>query len=216
MDPHAIDRLRSATEEIVARPRPAVAGSGREAASRAPHRGPQSAAASEAPAGRSSSASSGASPWDSALRLLGVRARSHAELRTRLLDKDFSPAQVEETLARLTEMGLIDDAEFARQWVESRHRNNGRGRIALRNELRGKGVDPAVAESALALVGDDDERDRAADLLDRKTASLSAADIADRADRDKHTRRLVAMLARRGYPANVAFDLVRSALDDLV
>lgn len=214
MDPHAIDRLRSATEEIVARPRPATAGSGRGAVGRADGRDRQiTGSAPEKPGGRSSSA--GASPWDSALRLLGVRARSRAELRTRLLDKDFPPAQVEETLRRLTEMGLIDDAEFARQWVESRHRTSGRGRIALRNELRGKGVDPAVAEGALALVDDEDERDRAQDLLERKTASLSASDVADRADRDKHTRRLVAMLARRGYPASVALDLVRAALDDL-
>jgi regulatory protein len=194
MDPHAVDRLRSATEEIVARPR--VDPSGPARGSRDRDR-------------------DGPSPWDSALRLLGVRARSRAELRTRLLDKEFSPDEVEHTLSRLTSMGLLDDADFARQWVESRHRNNGRGRIALRNELRTKGVDAAVAESALALVDDDDERARAEELLARKVATLSADDVADRADRDRHTRRLVAMLARRGYPANVAFDLVRSALDAL-
>ena len=136
-------------------------------------------------------------------------------MRTRLLDKEFLSDEVDRTLSRLTSMGLLDDADFARQWVESRHRNNGRGRIALRNELRTKGVDPAVAESALSLVDDEDERARAEELLARKVGSLSAADIGDRAARDRHTRRLVAMLARRGYPANVAFDLVRSALDAL-
>lgn len=193
-DPDAVDRLRSATEEIVARPRVDPSG---------PTRGPRDGDRD------------GPSPWDSALRLLGVRARSRSEMRTRLLDKEFPPDEVERTLSRLTSMGLLDDADFARQWVESRHRNNGRGRIALRNELRTKGVDPAVAESALALVDDEDERARAEELLARKVGSLSAADIADRADRDRHTRRLVAMLGRRGYPANVAFDLVRGALDAL-
>ena len=193
-DPDAVDRLRSAAEEIVARPRVAPSG---------PTRGPRGGDRD------------GPSAWDSALRLLGVRARSHSEMRTRLSDKEFPPDEVERTLSRLTSMGLLDDADFARQWVESRHRNNGRGRIALRNELRTKGVDPAVAESALALVDDEDERARAEELLARKVGSLSAADVADRADRDRHTRRLVAMLARRGYPANVAFDLVRTALDDL-
>lgn len=193
-DPDAVDRLRSATAEIVARPRVDPPG---------PSRGP------------SDGDRDGPSPWDSALRLLGVRARSRSEMRTRLLDKEFPPDEVDQTLSRLTSMGLLDDADFARQWVESRHRNNGRGRIALRNELRTKGVDPAVAESALSLVDDEDERARAEQLLARKVGSLTAADIDDRADRDRHTRRLVAMLARRGYPANVAFDLVRSALDAL-
>lgn len=194
VDPDAVDRLRSATEEIVARPRVDPSG---------PPRGPRDGDRD------------GPSPWDSALRLLGVRARSRSEMRTRLLDKEFAPEEVDRTLSRLTSMGLLDDADFARQWVESRHRNNGRGRIALRNELRTKGVDPAVAESALSLVDDEDERARAEELLARKVGSLSAADIGDRAARDRHTRRLVAMLARRGYPANVAFDLVRSALDAL-
>lgn len=194
VDPDAVDRLRSATEEIVARPRVDPS---------RPPRGPRDGDRD------------GPSPWDSALRLLGVRARSRSEMRTRLLDKEFPSDEVDRTLSRLTSMGLLDDADFARQWVESRHRNNGRGRIALRNELRTKGVDPAVAESALSLVDDEDERARAEELLARKVGSLSAADIGDRAARDRHTRRLVAMLARRGYPANVAFDLVRSALDAL-
>ena len=194
VDTDAVDRLRSAAEEIVARPRVDPSG---------PPRGPRDGDRD------------GPSPWDSALRLLGVRARSRSEMRTRLLDKEFPSDEVDRTLSRLTSMGLLDDADFARQWVESRHRNNGRGRIALRNELRTKGVDPAVAESALSLVDDEDERARAEELLARKVGSLSAADIGDRAARDRHTRRLVAMLARRGYPANVAFDLVRSALDAL-
>ncbi|MGZ8179876.1 regulatory protein RecX [Williamsia sp. SKLECPSW1] len=194
VDPHAIDHLRSATEEIVARPRVDPSGSAR---------------------GPGEKDRDGPSAWDSALRPLGVRARSCSEMRTRLLDKDFPPAEVERTLTRLTATGLLDDADFARQWVESRHRNNGRGRIALRDELRTKGVDPAVAENALSLVDDDDERARAKELLARKVGSLSAADVADRADRDRHTRRLVAMLARRGYPATIAFDLVRAALADL-
>ncbi|GAA2050217.1 regulatory protein RecX [Williamsia deligens] len=211
MDPHTVDRLRAAADEIVSRPRVEPSGSARgrdrlDDPTSTPTRSRGGAGGKDA---------DGPSAWDSALRLLGVRARSRSELRTRLLDKEFPPADVDRTLERLAEFGLLDDAEFARQWVESRHRTQGRGRIALRNELRTKGVDPAVAESALALVDDEDERARAEDLLARKVGSLTADDVADRGDRDRHTRRLVAMLARKGYPAGLAFDLVRSALDDL-
>jgi regulatory protein len=156
-----------------------------------------------------------ASAYDAALRLLGVRARSQAEIRKRLLDKDFAPPEVDSVVARLGAAGLLDDADFAEQWVLSRHRHSGKGRTALRHELRHKGVADTLIEQALDQVDDDAERERAAELLHRKTARLSAADVADRDQRDKHTRRLVAMLARRGYSPSLAMNLVTAELNRL-
>ncbi|MGU3294375.1 regulatory protein RecX [Williamsia sp. M5A3_1d] len=156
-----------------------------------------------------------ATAYDSALRLLGVRARSRSELRTRLLGKDFEPAEVDSVLDRLAAVGLVDDADFALQWVRARHEHSGRGRTALRHELRTKGVDPAVAEAALATIDADEERLRAADLVARKVSGWTVDMIADRDERDRRTRRLVAMLARRGYGSADAFEIVRAALDDL-
>ena len=156
-----------------------------------------------------------ASAYDAALRLLGVRARSQAELRKRLHDKDFPPTEIESVMTRLTAAGLLDDVDFAEQWVHSRHRHSGKGRTALRHELRQKGVADTVIEHALDQIDDDDERERAADLLRRKTSRLSAADVADRAQRDKHVRRLVAMLARRGYAPSLAMSLVSDELNQL-
>ena len=156
-----------------------------------------------------------ASAYDAALRLLGVRARSQAELRTRVHDKDFAPTEIESVMTRLAAAGLLDDVDFAEQWVHSRHRHSGKGRTALRHELRQKGVADTVIEHALDQIDDDAERQRAADLLRRKTSRLTAEDITDRAQRDKHVRRLVAMLARRGYAPSLAMSLVNEELNQL-
>lgn len=156
-----------------------------------------------------------ASACDAALRLLAVRARSQAELRKRLQDKGFQLAEVELVITRLAAAGLLDDVDFAEQWVYSRHRHSGKGRTALRHELRQKGVADTVIELALDQIDDDAERERAADLLRSKISRLTADDIADRAQRDKHVRRLVAMLARRGYAPSLAMSLVNDELNQL-
>ncbi|HEY9315593.1 regulatory protein RecX [Williamsia sp.] len=207
----SIAELRSATTEILSRPVsiddpvPDV-------------RGPEITSAlveEPAPASRSLSSSPGASAYDAALRLLGVRARSQAELRGRLQDKDFPPPEIDSVMERLDRAGLLDDADFAEQWVRSRHLHSGKGRTALRHELRQKGVVDTVIEQAVGQVDDNSERERAAELLRRKTSRLSAEDVSERESRDKHTRRLVAMLARRGYAPSLAFDLVKTQLNDL-
>ena len=85
-----------------------------------------------------------------AARFLGTRPRSADEVRRRLRDTGYRADLVEGTLVRLTELGYLDDAAFARAWVESRDRTRPRGARALRDELRLKGVAPADVETALA------------------------------------------------------------------
>ena len=109
----------------------------------------------------------GPSAWDAALRLLGVRARSRAEIAERLARRDFDQPTIDDVLARLEESGLIDDDEFAREWAGSRSRYSGRGRLALRRELRTKGVAAHTIEAALAEIEPDDERAQAAELRGR-------------------------------------------------
>ena len=145
------------------------------------------------------------------LRLLTDRARSRAELADRLARKGFRPDVAEQALDRLAAVGLIDDAEFARQWVTSRHAHAGRGRRSLAVELRRKGIGPAESAAALAEVSPDDERARAAELVRRKLRTATVP--ADRAERDRLVRRLVGMLARRGYDGSVAIGVVRAELD---
>lgn len=142
---------------------------------------------------------------EACLRLLAVRARSRAELAQRLSAKGFAAEVIEQSLDRLAEVGLVDDAEFARQWVRQRHSFSGKGRQALAQELRRKGVAPEEATAALDDITADDEYERATELVRRKLRTLPA-DL----DREKAIRRLVGMLARRGYGHSVAYTVVKA------
>ncbi|WP_433734536.1 recombination regulator RecX [Nocardia sp. CA-129566] len=144
---------------------------------------------------------------EACLRLLAVRARSRAELAQRLAAKGFPPDITERALDRFTEVGLIDDAAFAEQWVHSRHTFSGKGKQALARELRRKGISQSDAAPALAAITADDEEERAAQLVRRKLRTMPP-----NLDRDKAIRRLVGMLARRGYPQSTAFTVVKAEL----
>ncbi|MEU2123448.1 recombination regulator RecX [Nocardia niwae] len=144
---------------------------------------------------------------EACLRLLAVRARSRAELAQRLAAKGYTPEVSERALDRLGEVGLIDDAAFAEQWVHSRHTFSGKGKQALAQELRRKGVAQSDAAAALDAISTDDEEARAAELVRRKLRSLPRE-----LDRDKRIRRLVGMLARRGYDQSTAYRVVKAEL----
>ncbi|AVZ39558.1 MULTISPECIES: regulatory protein RecX [unclassified Dietzia] len=146
-----------------------------------------------------------------ALRLLRHRPRSEHELRERLLGKDHAPAAVDEALARVRVWGLVDDAEFASEWVRGRRRRRGRSRGALERELREKGVAEAHIARAVSHIDECDEHDHAAELVRarlarRPTGSRRAADL------QGERRRLVAFLGRRGYPTGLAMTVVDAEL----
>ena len=143
------------------------------------------------------------------LQLLTDRARTRQELADALARKGVPAEAVASVLNRFDEVGLIDDAAFAGQWVRSRHRHRGLGRRAIAVELRRKGVADEVAGEALAEIDTESEDRRARELVDRKLRSV-AVDTADR--RATAARRLVGMLARKGYSAGTAYRVVREAL----
>jgi regulatory protein len=143
------------------------------------------------------------------LRLLADRARTRDELSRALARRDVPDDAAAAVLDRFDEVGLIDDAAFAEQWVRSRHAYRGLGRRAIAVELRRKGVADDVAGEALAEVDAESEARRARELVDRKLRSL-AVDTADQ--RTSAARRLVGMLARKGYGAGTAYRVVREAL----
>ncbi|WP_207390545.1 recombination regulator RecX [Rhodococcus sp. ABRD24] len=152
---------------------------------------------------------------DVCLRLLTDRARSRNELEQKLVQKGYPQSVIDEVLGRLADVGLVDDAAFAEQWVHSRHTYSGRGRRALATELRRKGIDEQTSTEALAQISSDDEYDRARELVRKKLVRVSPGDIADSADRERMMRRLVGMLARRGYQSSMSFAVVKSELADL-
>jgi regulatory protein len=143
------------------------------------------------------------------LRLLTDRARTRQELAQALARKGVPDGAAAEVLDRFADVGLVDDAAFAGQWVRSRHTYRGLGRRAIAVELRRKGVPDGVAKEALAEVDTEAEDRRARELIDRKLRSM-AVDTADQ--RATAARRLVGMLARKGYGAGTAYRVVREAL----
>lgn len=143
-------------------------------------------------------------------RALGMRDHSRAELRTKLARRGFDEELTERMLDKFVAAGLIDDAAFAQRWVQSRHQFSGRGRRALAQELRTKGVGEEEASAALDTVSREDERERAAELVERKLVRVQVPE--DRMERDKLTQRLVGMLGRRGYHPSLALSVVLDAI----
>lgn len=141
------------------------------------------------------------------LRQLTMAPRSRAELQAKLDAKQVPVEVSRAVLDRMQEVQLVDDGAFAQGWVRSRHASRGLSRRALAHELRHKGLDDEVASAALEQVDADDERRAARELVARRLAPTRGLDPVTR------TRRLVAMLARKGYPGGLAMAVVREALD---
>jgi regulatory protein len=134
------------------------------------------------------------------------QARSRAELAAKLAAKHVPEDVAERLLDRFEEVGLVDDAAFAREWTQSRQVSRGLARRALGMELRRKGVDGEAVEEALSQMSTDSEVETARALVRRKLRSLRQLDDAVK------VRRLVGMLARKGYPSGVAYEVVREEL----
>jgi regulatory protein len=141
------------------------------------------------------------------LRLLTGRSRTRAELSGQLAKRGYPDDVSAAVLDRLAAVGLVDDRDFAEQWVQSRRARAGKSRRALAAELRTKGVDNEVISTALAGIDAGAERDRAEQLVQAKLRreTLSGDDA-------RITRRLVGMLARRGYSQNLACEVVLAEL----
>lgn len=142
------------------------------------------------------------------LARLTDQPRTRAELARFLAAKDVPDEVATRLLDRFTEVGLIDDAAYARAWIGSRLAGRGLARRALASELRRKGVPDDIAREALDEIEPDDEVEAAHRSVRRKLPSMA------RLAPEVRTRRLVAMLARRGFPAGMAFAVVRDELAD--
>ncbi len=134
------------------------------------------------------------------------QARSRSELATKLAAKNVPAELAGALLDRFEEVGLIDDEAFARSWIASRQPGKALARRALAQELRRKGIDDEVAREALDEIDPADEETAARGLVRKKLRTLA------RVDDTTATRRLVAMLARKGYPSGLAFSVVRDEL----
>jgi regulatory protein len=139
------------------------------------------------------------------LRQLAVRPRTRAELAQTLRKRGIDDEVASAVLDRYDEVGLIDDAAFAKAWVTSRHHGRGLASRALAQELRQRGVSKEDTDEALSDLDFDTEAQTALDLATRRLRSMHG-------EPDAIFRRLVGMLARKGYPAGVAVRAVKEAL----
>jgi regulatory protein len=140
------------------------------------------------------------------LRLLAVRPRTRTELATALRQRGVGDEVAAEVLQRYGEVGIIDDTAFARAWVSSRHHGRGLARRALAAELRQKGVDSETVGVALEELDPGTEAATARALVDRKLRTERGPAS------EALLRRLVGMLARKGYAPGLAIRIVRDAL----
>lgn len=146
---------------------------------------------------------------EAAANFLAVRSRSVAETRRRLRHLGYPPTLTDEVVDELIDLKVLDDASFARAWVESRDRSKPRGEAALRRELRSKGISTEVIADVLAdrsahasppAEGDEVSVETAAAqrLLDRRRSSLVRE-----ADPRRRRQKAYALLARNGFPPDV-------------
>jgi regulatory protein len=144
------------------------------------------------------------------LRFLEARSRSIVEVRRRLTSAGYQPDLVEGAIARLIEIGVLDDEQFARLWLESRDRARPRGERTLRQELALKGVDRGLVDQLLeerrGEGGDDSTVDvgAAERLLERHARTLDRI-----ADPRLRRQRAYALLARNGFDPDTASAAVR-------
>jgi regulatory protein len=140
------------------------------------------------------------------LRMLTARARSRAELASALSRRGIPAETAERVLSRFGEVGLIDDRAFAEAFVVSRHSTQGLARRALSAQLQQRGIDPATASQALQGLDERAEETAARSLVARRLAGTAGLEPVVRA------RRLVGMLARKGYPPALSYRVVQEAL----
>jgi regulatory protein len=141
-----------------------------------------------------------------ALRMLDRRAYTRAELETALRKKGVPDDAAERVLNRFAELGLVDDAALADGFALALHQERGLAGRAVALKLRRRGVAEDTVRAAVDRIDGDSERDAAQRLARRRLRSLGGLPTQVQA------RRLVGLLARKGYSPGLAHDVVREAL----
>lgn len=143
------------------------------------------------------------------LRRLSHAPRTRKELAKDLKDKDISDEVANVALDRFEEVGLINDQALASSYVSSQHERKGLGKNALRQQLRAKGISDDMALEAISQISDDQEFQAAFALACKKIRSLQ------RDDAKTQLRKIVGVLARKGYSSNLAFRVAKEVITDL-
>jgi regulatory protein len=140
------------------------------------------------------------------LKQLALSARSRSQLAATLAASGAPEEVSRRVLDRFEQVGLVNDTAFARDWVSSRYEQRGMSRRALAHELHQRGVDDATVVDALSVIDEEAERLAAERLVSSRLGAVASLPL------DKQRRRLVGVLARRGYSSEMAVNVVREAL----
>ena len=143
------------------------------------------------------------------LRRLNSMARTRKDLYDDLIAREIPQEAANAVLDRFTELGLINDAQYAEMFVASRQRSRGTAKPVLRQELRRKGVPDDEIIAALEEITSEEEYERARVLVEKKLPNLARYDLATQ------QRRVMNLLMRRGYSGAVASSVVREVIAEL-
>jgi regulatory protein len=143
------------------------------------------------------------------LRALDCSARTRTELAAALARRGVPEAAAQRVLDRFVEVGLIDDAALAEGYALAQHRERGLAGRAVAQKLRRRGVPEETLRAAVDQIDSDSEIETAQALVARKLRSMQGLDPTVQA------RRLVGLLARKGYAPGLAHRVVRAAISDL-
>ena len=143
------------------------------------------------------------------LRLLKYRLRSEKELRDRLTKKKFDNITVNKAIAYFKEIGLVNDAVFAKQWIESRL-DKGLGAVRIKKELKEKGIDSLTADELLKeKLKDAPEQEKVRQVIEKKLKAMHRGE-----DLEKLKRRIFAFLVRRGFSYDLVYEEIKKAFND--
>jgi regulatory protein len=137
-----------------------------------------------------------------ALRALGRKERSVAELGSWLRRRGVADDDAEQAIGHLIETEVLDDARFARRYAEDKRELSGWGSERIRAALIERGVPVADAEAAVGSEGAEPELERAVALLRDRGAAL---------EEERGRNRALGLLARRGFGSDLAYEAIRRA-----
>ncbi|WP_049189632.1 regulatory protein RecX [Corynebacterium sp. 212_CJEI] len=148
-----------------------------------------------------------------ALRLLDQRMRSRKELVERLeAVEEFPTSMIEEVVDDLTRSGLVNDELFASEWVRQRFASRGKSKMVLNRELQKKGIDASLRADALEQITHNAEEEVARKLAAKKAATIKTV-APDFNSKQKDLRKVVGVLARRGFPSELSMSIARDQLE---
>jgi regulatory protein len=141
-------------------------------------------------------------------RILARRMYTTKEIRDKLVERGYVGKIIEDVIATLERYGYLNDRTYAEEWIDSRMRSKPKGKIALRRELKRKGIDTSIIEDALSQAFDQSkEAEMAMDLARRKIRSYNIDDpVAAK-------RKLQSFLLRRGFGFETVKDVIEQVMD---